>query len=174
MDEKESQDKTDYVPIWSISEGWRALFVLILILMNLGGTVVSIGIEIAQREALEDAFEDIISRTALIAVGSVSITFVLTELVRILKMLSTWVEKKLNENLEKSRRKKEEEMERALAKAVKEAVDEALKEAVEEAREKGRVEGRTEGYLAGREAERAVIEGKQPPPPPWEGNGKNH
>ena len=167
MDYKERQDQASYVPIWSISEGWRALFVAVLILMNLGGTVVSVAIEIEQHELFEDAFEDIISRTALIGVGSVPITFALTELVRTFKMLSTWVEKKLNENLRKSREKR-------IAKERKEhekALIEAREQGLEQGLEQGREEGLEEGYKAGREAERAVIAGKEPPPPPWERNG---
>ncbi len=158
MEDKEGQYQASYVPIWSISEGWRALFVAVLILMNLGGTVVSIAIEIEQHELFEDAFEDIISRTALIGVGSVPVTFALTELVRTFKMLSTWVEKKLNQNLKN-------DLEKRLAKA--------REKALKEGRQEGREEGLEEGYKAGREAERAVIAGKEPPPPPWERNGSD-
>ena len=178
MDDKESQDQAGFIPIWSISEGWRALFVAILILTNLGGTVVSITIEIEQRELFEDAFEDIISRTALMGVGSVPVAFALTELARTFKMLSTWVEKKLNENLRKSREKRiakeRKEQEKALMEARKEAREAGRRQGREEGREEGREQGLEEGYIAGREAERAVIAGEEPPPPPWERNGSDN
>ena len=180
-DNKEDQEQPEYVPIWSISEGWRALFIAILILINIGGLALSTAIELEQRELFEAAFEDIISRTALIGVGSVPVTFAITELARTIKMLSTWVEKKLNENLRKSREKRiakerqelekqrqelEEELERQ-----RQELEEELEKQRQEGHQEGRQEGRQEGYNAGREAERAIFAGKKPPPPPWERNG---
>ena len=169
-DNKEDQEQPEYVPIWSISEGWRALFIAILILINIGGLALSTAIELEQRELFEAAFEDIISRTALIGVGSVPVTFAITELARTIKMLSTWVEKKLNENLRKSREKRIAKERQELEKERQEH-EKALMKAVEQATQRGRQEGRQEGYTAGREAERAIFAGKEPPPPPWELNG---
>ncbi len=48
------------------------------------------------------------------------------------------------------------------------------KKRLQDAREEFLKKGRAEGYAAGRDAERAVISGKQPPPPRWERNVENY
>lgn len=129
---------------------WRTMYVAIFIVLCVGFGFLA-AIEYNDRtEWLSAPFSTLTQ--VVIGAGSASglVSLFVTEIARAMMLFSTWLEKKLNENLEKSRAR---------------------------IREEGRVgalsQGRHEGYEEGRKAGLLEAQGKRPPPPPWERNGSN-
>ena len=133
---------------------WRTMYVVVFIVLSVVFGALA-AIEFNDRNQWIEAPFSTLTQV-VIGAGSASglVSLFVTETVRAIMLFSTWLEKKLNENLEKSRARIREEGRVG-----------ALSE--------GRHEGRLEGYEEGRKAGLLEARGKRPPPPPWDRNGSN-
>ena len=148
---------------------WRTIYVAVFIILCIAFAALA-AVEYDDRVRWKAAPFTTLTQV-IIGTGTTSglLSLFITEIGRAIVLPSVWLEKKLNENLEKGReraRKEREEYERErkerelARKAEREKRDQELAKRI-----------RDEAYEAGRKAGLLEAQGKQPPAPPWKDNG---
>lgn len=147
----------------SIPDAWRTIYVAVFIVLCIAFATLA-AIEYNDRGRWTAAPFTTLTQV-VIGTGTASglLSLFITEIGRAIVLPSVWLEKKLNENLERSRERRRKEREQH-----REDMERLRKE-----RERIRKQEQIDAYEEGRKAGLLEAQGKQPPPPPWEDNGSS-
>ena len=147
----------------SIPDAWRTIYVAVFIILCIAFAVLA-AIEYNDRGRWTAAPFTTLTQV-VIGTGTASglLSLFITEIGRAIVLPSVWLEKKLNENLERSRERRRKEREQH-----REDMERLRKE-----RERIRKQEQIDAYEEGRKAGLLEAQGKQPPPPPWDENGSS-
>ncbi len=147
----------------SIPDAWRTIYVAVFIILCIAFAALA-AIEYNDRGRWTAVRFTTLTQV-VIGTGTASglLSLFITEIGRAIVLPSVWLEKKLNENLERSRERRRKEREQH-----REDMERLRKE-----RERIRKQEQIDAYEEGRKAGLLEAQGKQPPPPPWDENGSS-
>ena len=161
----------------SIPDAWRTIYVAVFIILCIAFAVLA-AIEYNDRGRWTAAPFTTLTQV-VIGTGTASglLSLFITEIGRAIVLPSVWLEKKLNENLERSRerRRKEREQHREDMERLRKEREQHREEMERLRKERERIQKQEQidAYEEGRKAGLLEAQGKQPPSPPWEDNGSS-